>query len=502
MSPGRFLSQLSPGSLALFAFAAISGSAALTLSFLYVQSVRHKEAEIRRHVHDLAETAAALVDVEAHETLMRPDQAGSEEYQAVLDPLLRFHRGHPGIQYLWTVRVGAEGEQRFMLETSTDDGIRARQRALGRSQDLLPFLGPNTETPAGARSIAVLRRGTTFVFPEIYTDIHGSYIEARAPLRRRDGQMAGYVGIDYALDSFTAQINEVRIAGAVSLLVALVIGGVAATTAAAMRRQTLLLIEQARQAEAEMRVLRDRAEQASQAKGEFLAIAAHDLKNPLAAVAGMSGLLQQMFRQRADSRILPADLTALENINSAARHMSEIVRGILMNEGLEHGGLAASPESTDVCELVRNVIRFNQPAAARKQITIAPDLPAALAAKVDPKLLREGFDNYVSNAIKYSPRGTRVTVVLKLATAGTLEFAVRDEGPGLSAEDQAKLFEKFTKLTPRPTGGESSTGLGLSIVKVVAQLHHGSVGCETAPGRGACFWIRVPLLPPPAGIPA
>jgi signal transduction histidine kinase len=496
VTPGRFLSQLSPGSLALVAFAAISGSATLTLSFLYVQSVHHKEAEIRRHVHDLAETAAALVDVEPHEALVRPDQAGSAEYRAVLDPLLRFHRGHPAIQYLWTVRVNAAGEQRFMLETATDDGIRTRQRALGRSQDLLPFLGPNTETPAGVRSIAVLRQGTTFVFPEIYTDTHGSYIEARAPLRRHDGQMVGYVGIDYALDSFTAQINEVRLAGAVSLLVALVVGGIAATTAAAMRRQTLRLIEQARQAEAEMRLHRDRAEQASQAKGEFLAIAAHDLKNPLAAVAGMSGLLQQMFRQRAEARILPTDLTALENINSAARHMSEIVRGILMNEGLEHGGLAVSPASTDVCELVRNAIRFNQPAAARKQIAIESDLPAALTAEVDPKLLREGFDNYISNAIKYSPRGTRVTVELKVTAAADLEFAVRDEGPGLSPEDQAKLFEKFTKLTPRPTGGESSTGLGLSIVKVVAQLHHGSVGCETAPGRGARFWLRVPLVPP------
>jgi signal transduction histidine kinase len=73
-----------------------------------------------------------------------------------------------------------------------------------------------------------------------------------------------------------------------------------------------------------------------------------------------------------------------------------------------------------------------------------------------------------------------------------VEFSVRDEGSGLSAGDQAMLFQKFKKLTPRPTAGESSTGLGLSIVKTVAERHGGSVGCESSPGQGARFWLRLP----------
>ena len=496
MSPGRFLSQLSPGALAATTFAGLFGGALLALGVLYTQSLHHKEAEIRRHVRDLAMLAAALVDVEGHERLVRADQAGTPEYHAVLDPLRRLHRAHSSIQYLWTVRITAGDEQRFMLETSIDEAIRDRQRALGRSQDILPFLGANTETETGRRSLPLLRAGQAFVFPDIYTDVHGAYVEARAPLNRKDGTFVGYVGIDYALDSFTRQVDEVRLAGVVALLVALAVGAIGASTAAAMRRQTLDHLAQVRRAEAEALTQRDRAEQASLAKTELLAIATHDLKNPLAAVTGMSGLLLQLLRKRTESRILPSDLEALENIHGAARHMSEIVRGILMNEGLEQGGLPFSPAPTDVSKLASEVIRFNQPAAGRKGIALRTAIAPDLQATVDAKLLREGFDNYLSNAIKYSPRDRTVTVALRQLEGGQgLEFSVRDEGPGLSPEDQARLFRKFARLTPRPTGGESSTGLGLSIVKTVAELHHGSVGCESTPDQGAHFWLRVPPVP-------
>jgi signal transduction histidine kinase len=166
---------------------------------------------------------------------------------------------------------------------------------------------------------------------------------------------------------------------------------------------------------------------------------------------------------------------------------------------LAHGGLAAHPEPTDLVALAAEVIRFNAPAAKKKTITLATEFPATLTAAVDRKLVREAFDNYLSNAIKYSPPGRTVTVALQtLPDHGGIEYAVQDEGPGLTTEDQGKLFRKFTKLTPRPTGGESSTGLGLSIVKVVAELHHGQVGCASEVGRGSRFWLRVPAQPPVA----
>ncbi len=494
MSPSRYLSQLSPRVLSWVVFAAIFGGAAGSLGYLYRVSVGHKEMELRRHARDLAEAAAGLVDVERHERLTDPAQAGSDDYRRALAPLVRFHRIHESLQYVWTVRVTADDEQRFMLFTSTDPEIRRRQEALGRGQVQIPFLGPNTETPVGRTSVPILRQGQPFVFPAIYQDQFDRYIEARAPLVDGAGRFIGYLGVDYALDSYFRQVNEVRLAGGVALALALVLGLALAQGAYHMRAETRATLT----ALAEQR---DLARKANEAKSELLRIATHDLKNPLAAIAGMSGLLLKLMKSRPDQAAVQQDLQVLETIHGSAKHMSEIVRGILTNEGIEHGNLPFTPAPADLGALLAEVVRFNAPAAQKKSITVRNEAPASFPGTVDAKLVREAFDNYVSNAIKYSPAGKTVVIELSaLPGAAGLEFAVRDEGPGLSPDDRKKLFGKFQKLTPRPTGGESSTGLGLSIVKTVAELHGGSVGCDSEPGRGSRFWLRLP--PAPAARPA
>jgi signal transduction histidine kinase len=106
--------------------------------------------------------------------------------------------------------------------------------------------------------------------------------------------------------------------------------------------------------------------------------------------------------------------------------------------------------------------------------------------------LREAVDNLVSNAIKYTPLGGRMELSMSVDDRG-IAIRVKDEGPGLSQEDLSRLFGRFQRLSARPTGGESSTGLGLSIVKRIVELHGGTVGAESAgPGQGATFIIRLP----------
>ena len=101
------------------------------------------------------------------------------------------------------------------------------------------------------------------------------------------------------------------------------------------------------------------------------------------------------------------------------------------------------------------------------------------------------FENLVSNAVKYSPPGKKIFVRLK-AEAGVVRFEVEDQGPGLSKEDQKKLFGKFARLSAKPTGGEHSTGLGLSIVKRLVEAMNGKVWCESELGMGAKFIVTIP----------
>ncbi len=480
--------------LGVLFFGVMFGGTVLVLGYVFIGGLRHRESEIRREVRALAISAAGLVDVVAHEQLVRTEQLNGAEYRRLLQPLIKFHRSHPEIQYVWTTRTREDGNQLLVLETSTDPGVRTWQLGQGRSQDILPFLGPDPVTDAGKSSIPVLRTGQAWVAPDFYTDAHGRYLEARAPLLDREDRLVGYLGVDYALDSYFAQINEVRWTGAAALAMALGVSLVVARTVSGMRTQTFFHLEQIQRAEAEMRAQRDVATKATAAKSELLAIATHDLKNPLSAIAGMAGLMLRLKKMPNPKSSSADELEMLDSIHSSAKHMGEIVRGILSNEGLEQGGVVFHPVPMDVAALAQEVVRFNTPSAARKRITLEADLPGTLPAVADPKLLREAFDNYLSNAVKYSPADTCVRLSVRLLEAsGEIEFAVHDAGPGLSEGDQANLFQKFKKLTARPTGGESSTGLGLSIVKTIAERHHGRVGCESALGHGARFWLRWPV---------
>jgi signal transduction histidine kinase len=105
--------------------------------------------------------------------------------------------------------------------------------------------------------------------------------------------------------------------------------------------------------------------------------------------------------------------------------------------------------------------------------------------------MHQVLENFTSNAIKYSPPGTSI-IARVLASADTVRFEVQDEGPGLSDEDKQKLFGFFQRLSARPTGGESSHGVGLAITKRVVDLHNGKIWAESELGKGTTFIVEIP----------
>ena len=141
-------------------------------------------------------------------------------------------------------------------------------------------------------------------------------------------------------------------------------------------------------------------------------------------------------------------------------------------------------------------VEHNRSSATRKTIKIAlPDAPP-LWAIADRGATVQILDNLLSNAVKYSPSGTTVHLETRVSQNRAV-VQVRDEGPGISQTDQKKLFRKFTRLSAKPTGGESSTGLGLSIVKRLAEAMNGSVHCESSLGQGTSFCLSLPSCPAP-----
>lgn len=468
------------------------GGTSLTLGYMFVQARTDRMDDVSRQLHELAATAAALVDAEQHERVFHPEHLGSPEHRALMEPLVRFHLRNPSVLNVSTTRVTADGHVRI-LETHRDERVLDMHRKLGRNPETLPTLAPFAAPAQVQEADQALESGIpTVVLPKDFHDVIGHHIESRAALRDPSGRYVGYVAVHYDLNAFTAKLQQMEQLTVVALVVSFLVAVIVGRTAMQMRRDILASVSLLEVSEAAMRAERDRADQANRAKSELLAVATHDLKNPLGAISGMSDLLLDARKQKPAAD--PLEVEMLERIRHSAAHMFAIVKGVLDHEAMEHAGLTVTHNTISLSDTIRNVVDFNQAYAAQKSMSIDVQIEDGVMVVGDPTRLKEAADNYISNAIKYSPAGSRIRVTLHTIKPGTVRFGVRDSGPGLTDADKQRLFGKFQKLSARPTAGETSTGLGLSIVKSIIELHKGRVGCDSEHGKGATFWAELPVV--------
>jgi signal transduction histidine kinase len=228
----------------------------------------------------------------------------------------------------------------------------------------------------------------------------------------------------------------------------------------------------------------------NQDKNEFLGIAAHDLKNPLSGILGLSDCILESNGEITTEELM--EYTGL--IKDSAERMFLIVTNLLDVNKLESGKIDANLKFTNILPIIQKSYQDYQERAKLKQLTmhLVADEPVYVAY-IDDELFYQIVDNLISNAIKYSPLAKNVYVRL-IKTETTVRCEIQDEGTGLTVTDQEKLFGKFQRLSTQPTGGEHSTGLGLFIVKKLVEAQRGRVWCESKVGQGANFIVEFPSM--------
>ncbi len=229
-------------------------------------------------------------------------------------------------------------------------------------------------------------------------------------------------------------------------------------------------------------------------KDEVLGIVAHDLKNPLTTIMMASSSL-------AATELPHERVTAFgERILHTSERMLNIITKLLNINSLEQGAKALHIQSVNIVESIRSIIDDHSTHAHSKDLAVIfTPAQESLVVRTDESIVVEIIENILDNALKYSPKGKSVYVSLNVDGGGNelqkaLCIIIQDEGPGFNEEDKTKVFGKFARLSAKPTGGEESTGLGLSIVKKLAEMLGGTVTLESAAGNGATFTVILPSV--------
>lgn len=222
-------------------------------------------------------------------------------------------------------------------------------------------------------------------------------------------------------------------------------------------------------------------------KNRFLGMAAHDLRTPLSVIKGYSALLASVKL----GSVTKNQEKLLNAINRSSNYMLNLVESLLDVSAIESGQLDLVLEPGSLKDLVEDRLLTIDILAQKKDISLEASLEEVHDIKFDSNRIAQVIDNLLSNAIKYSTPGSKIIITLKESTQFA-QLSVQDEGPGISREDQTKLFGDFQRLGTRPTSGEKSYGLGLSISQAIAKAHQGNVSFQSEVEVGSTFTLNLP----------
>ncbi len=256
-----------------------------------------------------------------------------------------------------------------------------------------------------------------------------------------------------------------------------------------LRKQKVLLLVQSHEIEKQIRELKKQNEvQAAlnREKQQLIMLVSHDLKGPFNRIFALTQLLEMGPNTFTEDQ--------KEYLNKMYQIIGDglnMVRNIVDVRKIEEKGLDPYPEKINLPSVILPIIKQYSVLADKKKIKINYQTPEKIEMVSDKNYISRVMENLLSNALKFSQPGKEVSIVVE--SDGTMvHISVADQGPGLNSNDLSNLYQKFKKLTPRPTGGESSQGLGLSIVKLLTNCMHGDIRCDSTVDVGSTFTVTLP----------
>jgi PAS domain S-box-containing protein len=240
-----------------------------------------------------------------------------------------------------------------------------------------------------------------------------------------------------------------------------------------------------REAELELERQNDQLRQFDRLKDEFIALVSHELRTPLTSIRGYLELITE------DQNLTAEQTRFLDTIDRNAQRLQRVVGDLLFVAQVEAGKLSLEDGDVDLNTVAEEAVQAAQPSAAAKSITLVVELGEPPAIRGDRARLAQVLDNFISNAIKFTPTGGHVSVETRVSP-GEVEIVVSDNGMGIPADELPFLFQRFFRAEQATAGAIPGTGLGLAIAKAIVAGHGGRIRVESECGRGTTFRIILP----------
>ena len=220
-------------------------------------------------------------------------------------------------------------------------------------------------------------------------------------------------------------------------------------------------------------------------KQQLLGVVAHDLKGPFNRAFALTQLLQN-----SSDNLQNEQKDYLAKMHRVIADGLAMIRNLMDYQKLEGNGIDLNPEKLNFASIVGVLVRNYKVLAERKNIELHLEMPLVMMVYADKYYVHRILDNLLSNALKFSSENK--SVFIRAHDDGLwINVDVRDEGPGISEDDQAKLFTKFQTLSAIPTGGETATGLGLAVAKALADNMKAELSCISKLGQGSIFTLKI-----------